>query len=37
MDELHTYKVDVNEQNVQAVSFYKKIGYEVVGKAEVVY
>ena len=35
MEQLHTYKVDVNEQNEQAVGFYKKIGYEVVGRTEV--
>jgi putative acetyltransferase len=35
IEQLHTYKVDVNEQNEQAVGFYKKIGYEVVGRTEV--
>jgi putative acetyltransferase len=35
VEQLQTYKVDVNEQNKQAVSFYKKIGYKVVGRAEV--
>jgi len=35
MEQLHTYKVDVNEQNEQAVGFYKKIGYEIVGRTEV--
>jgi len=35
MEKLHTYKVDVNEQNEQAVGFYKKNGYEVVGRTEV--
>jgi len=35
MEQLHTYKVDVNEQNEQAVGFYKRIGYEVVGRTEV--
>ena len=35
VEQLHTYKVDVNEQNEQAVSFYKKKGYEVVGRTEV--
>ena len=35
LEQLHTYKVDVNEQNEQAVSFYKKIGYKVVGRTEV--
>src|SRR5215471_20435910 len=27
-------KVDVNEQNAQAVSFYKKIGYRQIGRRE---
>ena len=35
VEQLQTYKVDVNEQNEQAVSFYKKIGYQVVGRTEV--
>ena len=35
VEQLQTYKVDVNEQNEQAVSFYKKIGYNVVGRTEV--
>ena len=35
LEQLQTYKVDVNEQNEQAVSFYKKIGYNVVGRTEV--
>jgi len=35
VEQLQTYKVDVNEQNEQAVSFYKKIGYKVVGRTEV--
>jgi len=35
IEQLHTYKVDVNEQNEQAVSFYKKIGYDVVGRTDV--
>ena len=34
VEQLQTYKVDVNEQNEQAVSFYKKIGYKVVGRTE---
>jgi putative acetyltransferase len=34
-EQLHTYKVDVNEQNEQAVAFYKKLGYKVVGRTEV--
>ena len=35
IEQLHTDKVDVNEQNEQAVGFYKKIGYKVVGRTEV--
>jgi putative acetyltransferase len=35
VEQLHTHKVDVNEQNEQAVSFYKKIGYKVMGRTEV--
>jgi putative acetyltransferase len=35
IEQLHTYKVDVNEQNEQAVSFYKKLGYNVVARTEV--
>ena len=35
VEQLQTYKVDVNEQNEQAVSFYKKMGYKVVGRTEV--
>jgi len=35
IDQLNTCKVDVNEQNEQAVAFYKKLGYKVVGRTEV--
>ena len=35
VEQLHTHKVDVNEQNEQAVSFYKNSGYEVIGRTEV--
>jgi putative acetyltransferase len=35
VEQLNTRKVDVNEQNEQAVGFYKKIGYKVVGRTEV--
>jgi len=35
IEQLHTYKVDVNEQNEQAVGFYESIGYKVVGRTEV--
>jgi putative acetyltransferase len=31
---LHADKVDVNEQNEQAVRFYKKIGYQQIGRQE---
>ena len=32
--QLGIYKVDVNEQNTQAVNFYKKSGFEVMGRSE---
>lgn len=35
VEQLHTHKVDVNEQNDQAVGFYKKLGYKVVGRTAV--
>jgi putative acetyltransferase len=35
IDQLNTCKVDVNEQNEQAVAFYKRLGYKVVGRTEV--
>ncbi|MBL7740599.1 MAG: acetyltransferase [Chitinophagaceae bacterium] len=31
---LHADKVDVNEQNEQAVGFYEKIGFHVTGRQE---
>lgn len=31
---LHINKVDVNEQNVQAVGFYKHIGFEIQRRSE---
>ena len=34
INKLHVTKVDVNEQNVQAVGFYKHIGFNVVTKSE---
>jgi putative acetyltransferase len=34
IDQLNACKVDVNEQNEQAVAFYKKLGYKVVGRTE---
>ncbi|OTG81346.1 acetyltransferase [Acinetobacter sp. ANC 5054] len=27
-------KVDVNEQNLQAVGFYKKLGFKIIGRSE---
>jgi len=35
LKQLHTCKVDLNEQNEQALGFYKKLGYRVVGRTEV--
>ena len=35
VNQLHTNKVDVNEQNEQALGFYKKLGYGVVGRTGV--
>ena len=32
---LNVIKVDVNEQNDQAVGFYKHCGFEVIGRSEV--
>lgn len=32
--ELKIDKVDVNEQNLQAVGFYKKLGFQVIGRSE---
>ena len=34
VEQLHTRKIDVNEQNEKAVGFYKKMGYNVVGRTE---
>lgn len=34
MDRLEITKVDVNEQNIQAVGFYKHIGFHVLGRSE---
>ena len=31
---LNVTKVDVNEQNEQAVGFYKHLGFEVIGRSE---
>jgi len=35
VDKLHMTRVDVNEQNQQAVDFYKHIGFIVVGRSDV--
>lgn len=35
LNNLKIYKVDVNEQNLQAVGFYKKLGYHQIGRSEV--
>lgn len=32
---LDIHKVDVNEENLQAFEFYKKMGYKVTGRSEV--
>nr|WP_321413527.1 GNAT family N-acetyltransferase [uncultured Allomuricauda sp.] len=34
IDSLNVTKVDVNEQNEQAVGFYKHCGFEVIGRSE---
>ncbi|MBU2713821.1 acetyltransferase [Zooshikella harenae] len=34
LHELGTTKVDVNEQNDQAVGFYKHLGFKVIGRSE---
>ena len=34
INDLHIYKVDVNEQNGQAVGFYEHMGYKVVSRDE---
>ena len=33
VDSMRAWKVDVNEQNEQAVDFYKHMGFEVVGRS----
>ena len=32
--DLNIEKVDVNEQNVQALRFYEKLGFKVIGRSE---
>ena len=32
--ELKIEKVDVNEQNIQAVGFYEKLGFRIIGRSE---
>ena len=34
VEDLGATKVDVNEQNEQAIAFYRHLGYEVVGRSE---
>ena len=34
LNELSADKVDVNEQNVKAVNFYKKLGFEIIERTE---
>jgi putative acetyltransferase len=34
MENLNVTKVDVNEQNEQAVGFYEHCGFEVIGRSE---
>lgn len=34
LDNLDVKKVDVNEQNIQAVGFYERFGFKVVGRSE---
>ena len=34
INELAAHKVDVNEQNIKAVNFYKKSGFEIIGRTE---
>ena len=35
INDLHILKVDVNEQNPQAVGFYERMGYRKVGRSDV--
>ncbi|UYQ93329.1 GNAT family N-acetyltransferase [Chitinophaga horti] len=35
IDELNVLRVDVNEQNAQAVGFYKKMGFVQTGRSDV--
>lgn len=34
INDLHVTKVDVNEQNIQAVDFYKHIGFQVLNRSD---
>ena len=34
LQELHVTHVDVNEQNEQALAFYKLMGFQVIGRSE---
>lgn len=33
ISELHIYKLDVNEQNIQAVGFYMHMGFKIMGRS----
>lgn len=34
LNELNIHKVDVNEQNPQAVGFYQKLGFKIISRSE---
>jgi Acetyltransferases len=34
LENLNVCKVDVNEQNEQAIGFYKYLGFEIIGRSE---
>lgn len=34
IEELNIQKVDVNEQNLQAIGFYQKLGFQVISRSE---
>ena len=35
LENLNASKVDVNEQNEQAIGFYKHLGFEIIGRSKV--